>query len=140
MIDQQSPPAPIGAPSNVVALVSRQVGDTRRSIRAEQVENPTHAALLPFPKHVRHSKAQRIAHSAKRAHLHDSNGKTGAGAERVSDDEWYRALGARLRTFRIQRGASLKDAATVAGRSEETWLNYERSGRGHITWPILRFA
>jgi hypothetical protein len=104
--------------------------------------NPKHVSLLVFPKtaHVRFSKAQRVADLAKAAHVQDSAGKIGARAEPVSDDDWYRALGARLRAYRMQRGASVKDAAAVAGRSEETWLNYERSGRGHILWPILKFA
>jgi hypothetical protein len=66
--------APIGAPSNVFTLVSRQVCDTRRSSTRAPVEQvgdrahvhdlkTAHGRLLPFPKtaHVRHSKPQRVA-------------------------------------------------------------------------------
>ena len=60
--------------------------------------------------------------------------------ERVSDQEWHRALGARLRAFRIERGMSEEDAARVAGRSVQTWRKYERTGRVKCAVPLLAFA
>lgn len=136
---QQHQPAPIGASSNILSLAEAR--SSRRNLicgRTVETQNcissddkkTAHARLLQFPNraHVHDSEAQRVAN------------KTRARAERVSDDEWRRALGARLRAYRIQRGVSEEDAAEVAGRSVETWLNYERSGRGHLTFPILRFC
>ena len=69
---------------------------------------------------------------SKRADVHAS--------ARPSEDEWYRAMGARLRAFRIQRGVSEKDAAAAAEVSKSTWLRYERNGRPRSVFPIVRFC
>ena len=41
---------------------------------------------------------------------------------------------------RIVLGLSEQQAAVDAGRSVETWRRYEATGRGHCTWPVVRFA
>jgi hypothetical protein len=59
---------------------------------------------------------------------------------RICSDDWYWAFGARLRAARVRLGISVEAAAEAAGRSVETWLNYERTGRGRITYPLLLFC
>ena len=59
---------------------------------------------------------------------------------RVGDDEWYRAFGRKLFEARIKAGVSIEDAAAAAGRTVETWQNYEHTGRGRLMYPLLRFA
>lgn len=138
----QIPSSPIGALAPVLSLAeARQARQARSTAHDEHLNaagsNRAHVHVLPFPKtaHVRHStrssKAQRVA---------DSAAAVKASRDQWTDDEWYRAMGARIRAARIERGVSEEDAARVAGRSVETWRNYERTGRGHITFPVLLFA
>ncbi|MET3907092.1 hypothetical protein ABID59_001423 [Bradyrhizobium sp. S3.3.6] len=56
------------------------------------------------------------------------------------DDEWYRAFGRQLFEARIKARVSIEDAAAAAGRTVETWRHYEITGRGRLTFPVLRFA
>jgi hypothetical protein len=59
---------------------------------------------------------------------------------RVSDDDWYRAFGARLRAARLERGVSEEEAARAAGRRVATWRKYEATGKGRLTFPLREFA
>lgn len=146
----QHQPAPIGALSNVVTLLDARRSSTRAQM--EQVGNRAHGRVLPFPKTAngRNSKEQRISRADREAigalvdELLVKRGirvlKTRARAERVSDDEWHRAMGARIRAARIERGISEQDAAKAAGRSVETWRTYERLGKGQLTFPLVEFC
>lgn len=60
--------------------------------------------------------------------------------ERWSDDEWYANMGQNIKKARLKLGVSEKEAARVAGRSVETWRNYERTGKGRLTFAVLAFA
>ena len=121
--------------SLAAARSSRHVGDL---IRTEQTQDcisdgrpkTANARFLQFPKRAH-------AHAANAKHVSDST----ALKERVSSDEWHLAFGKRLREVRIRREISEKDAAEAAGRSVETWRNYERSGRGRsLAFYVARFA
>ena len=56
------------------------------------------------------------------------------------DDFDYSGFGHRLRVTRLALGITEAEAATVAGRSVDTWRKYEATGKGRCTQAVCRFA
>ena len=57
-----------------------------------------------------------------------------------NDDFDYNGFGHRLRVTRLALGITEAQAATVSGRSVDTWRKYEATGKGHCTKAVVRFA
>ena len=58
----------------------------------------------------------------------------------LTDDFDYLGFGHRLRVTRLALGITETEAATVAGRSVDTWRKYEATGKGRCTQAVCRFA
>jgi transcriptional regulator with XRE-family HTH domain len=52
----------------------------------------------------------------------------------------YIGFGQRLRRARLALGLTEQEAAEAARRTVETWRNYEATGKGYCTSPVLRFS